>query len=73
MWAGSANVAQQLLRLGLLDEMHIHLAPILLGEGRPLIDDIGDQRVELEPIRVIEAPGVTHLRDRVMTKSARGA
>ena len=57
-----ANLAQSLLREGLLDELEIHLIPVVLGDGRPLfcVD-----RVELELTRVLDAPGVTHLRYRV--------
>jgi dihydrofolate reductase len=57
-----AELAQSLLRAGELDEIQIHLIPILLGEGRRLFD--GD-RAALELIRVVDAPGVTHLRYRV--------
>lgn len=63
--AGGANVIQQLLRAGPLDELQIHLVPVLLGEGRRLFDHTGSERVELETTRVIESPGVTHLRFRV--------
>lgn len=61
-----ADLAQSLLRAGMLDELQIHLIPVLLGEGRRLFDHLGADRIELELIRVIEAPGVTHLRYRVM-------
>ena len=57
-----ADLAQSLLREGLLDELEIHLIPLLLGSGRRLF---GDERVRLEVARVIEAPGVTHIRYRV--------
>jgi dihydrofolate reductase len=63
---GGANVAQQYLRASLLDELQIHLVPILLGGGVPLFDDLGAERIELEPTRVVEAPGVTHLKYRVV-------
>jgi dihydrofolate reductase len=63
--AHSPDVAQQLLRAGLLDEIQLHLVPILLGGGRRLFDDIGDASRELELTQVIEAPGVTHLRYRL--------
>ncbi|OGO36265.1 MAG: deaminase [Chloroflexi bacterium RBG_16_56_8] len=63
--AGGANIVQQYLKAGLLDEMQIHLVPILLGDGRRLFDDLGTERIELERARVIESPGVTHLRFRV--------
>ena len=64
--AGGASVAQQCLRAGLLDELQIHVAPLLLGGGVRLFDDTGGDPVELEPTRVVESPGVTHLRYRVV-------
>src|SRR5919107_1223207 len=61
-----ADVPQQAIRAGLLDEIHIHLVPVLLGEGKRLFDHLGNQRIDLERTRVVEAPeGVTHLRFRV--------
>jgi dihydrofolate reductase len=60
---GAANTAQQVLKAGLLDEVQIHLVPILLGEGTRLFEDVGD--LDLERTRVIETPDVTHLRFRV--------
>jgi dihydrofolate reductase len=62
---GGADVAQQYLRAGLLDELQINLVPVLLGGGKRLLDDVGDQ-VGVECTRVVEAPGVTHLRYRVV-------
>jgi dihydrofolate reductase len=61
-----AELAQSLLRAGVLDELQIHLIPVLLGEGRRLFEHLGSDHIELEPIRVVEAPGVTHLRYRVL-------
>jgi dihydrofolate reductase len=61
-----AGLAQSLLRAGVLDELQIHLIPVLLGEGRRLFEHLGADHIELEPVRVIEAPGVTHLRYRVV-------
>jgi dihydrofolate reductase len=63
--AGGASVAQQCLQAGLLDELQIHVVPLLLGGGRRLFEDVGEL-VELEPTRVVESPGVTHLRYRVV-------
>jgi dihydrofolate reductase len=63
--AGGANVAQQCLRAGLIDEMTIHLVPVLLGDGARLLHDVGGVDVALACIRVVEAPGVTHLTYRV--------
>ena len=61
-----ANTAQQCIKAGLLDEIHIHLVPVLLGEGIRLFDHLGTEHIELESTRVIESPGVTHLRFRVV-------
>jgi hypothetical protein len=52
---------------GLLDEPQIHLAPLLLGGGVRLFDDLGTAEVELELDRVIESPSVTHLTYRVVS------
>jgi len=60
--AGGANIAQQYLKAGLLDEMQIHLVPVLLGDGVRLFDHLGTEQIELESTRVIESAGVTHLR-----------
>ena len=65
--AGGANVAQQYLRAGLLDELQIHVAPMLLGDGVRLFENhLGSERREIECTRVIESPAVTHLRYRVL-------
>ncbi len=53
------------LEAGVLDEIQIHLVPILLGGGRRLFDGVSPEHVELEPIRVVAGEGVTHLRYRV--------
>lgn len=58
-----ADLAQSLLRAGVLDELEIHLVGIVLGGGRRLF---GEDRVELERLRVLEAPEVTHIRYRVV-------
>ena len=60
-----AGTAQLALAAGVLDELQIHLIPVLLGEGRPLFEHLGAGQRELEPTRVIEGSGVTHLRYRV--------
>jgi len=61
-----ANTAQQCLQAGLLDEIQIHLVPVLLGEGIRLFEHIGTEHIELKSTRVIESPGVTHLWFRVV-------
>src|SRR5689334_12147844 len=60
-----AGAAQALLRAGLLDEMEIHLVPVLLGAGRRLFDSLGSDHIELELVRRLEGRDVTHLRYRV--------
>ena len=67
--AGGANVIQQYLSAGLLDEIQIHLVPVLLGEGVRLFDQLGAEQIELKRIRVIESPSVTHLRFRVVKEN----
>ena len=63
--SGGADVAQQYLKAGLIDEMEIHLVPIMLGSGARLFDNLGDDPPALECTRVVGAPGVTHLTYRV--------
>jgi dihydrofolate reductase len=60
-----AGTAQLALAAGVLDEVQIHLVPVLLGEGRRLFENLGPEHIELEPTRVFEGEGVTHLRFRV--------
>jgi dihydrofolate reductase len=62
---GGAGVAQQYLAAGLIDELDLNLVPVLLGGGRRLFDNLAGADVALEQVRVIEAPGVTHIKYRV--------
>ena len=62
--AGGADVVQQALAAGLVDEVQVHIAPVLLGSGVRLFDNLGPD-VKVEPDRVIESPNVTHVRYRV--------
>jgi dihydrofolate reductase len=64
---GGANVAQQYLSAGLINELELHVVPILLGDGTRLLHNLAGADIKLEPIQVIAAPGVTHLKYRVMT------
>jgi dihydrofolate reductase len=62
--AGGAEAVRQYLRAGLVDEFELNLAAVLLGRGVRLFEDVGD--LQLEQVRAIEAPGVTHLTYRVI-------
>jgi dihydrofolate reductase len=62
--SGGASVVQQALQAGLVDELQLHVVPLLLGDGVRLFGP-GDQLLELEATRVIESPRVAHLRYRV--------
>lgn len=60
---GGAKTIQQFMTAGLLDELQIHLVPILLGGGTRLLDNVAE--VKLEKIKVIDSPEVTHLKFRL--------
>ena len=62
---GGARAAQQYLAAGLVDEIELHLVPMLLGAGERLFDNAGLD-LKLEPIRVIDTPEVTHLKYRIV-------
>lgn len=61
-----ASSVQQALRAGLLDEFHMDVAHVLLGEGVRLFDHLSSQAIHLEHLRTIETPGPTHLSFRVV-------
>jgi len=61
-----ADVAQQLLRAGKVDEIQVSVAPVLLGAGVRLFDALGPDPITLEQTRVIASDGVVHLRYRVV-------
>jgi dihydrofolate reductase len=63
---GGADVAQQYLKAGLLDELQIHIVPVLLGSGVRLFDNLDTDDVELEVTGVIESPAVTHVSYHVV-------
>ena len=64
MVGGGADVINQYLAAGLVDELELHVAPVLLGGGARLFEGVGP-KVSLEQIRAVDAPGVTHLKYRV--------
>ncbi len=63
---GGASVIQQYLAAGVVDEMELHVVPLILGGGARLLDNLGPH-LDLEQLRAIEAPGVTHVKYRVVT------
>ena len=62
---GGANVAQQYLKVGLLDEMEIHVVPLLLGSGARLFDNTDGRQTGYESVRVVTSPSVTHYKYRL--------
>jgi len=62
---GGANLINQYLAAGLVDELELHVSPILLGGGARLFEGVGPE-VKLELVRTVEAPGVAHLKYRVL-------
>lgn len=64
LWGG-AQAIQQYMAAGLLDELELHVVPVLLGDGERLFDNLGDAKPQLEQVRVVGAPGVAHLKYRV--------
>jgi dihydrofolate reductase len=63
---GGASVAQQALRAGLVDELYLHVAPILLGAGVRLFEHLGDEAIRLRKIRSLDAEDMSHLRFEVL-------
>ena len=62
---GGAKTIQQFLAAGLIDEVNISMAPLLLGGGERLLDNLGGPPPRFEQTRVVQGPGVVHLRYRV--------
>ncbi|WP_212746223.1 MULTISPECIES: dihydrofolate reductase family protein [unclassified Nonomuraea] len=60
-----ARTARLALAAGVLDELRIHLVPVLIGQGEPLFEDMPPGHIELELLSATDGPGVTHLRYRV--------
>ena len=64
--AGGGTLLRQVIKLGLFDELELHIVPVILGDGMRLLDpglELGEQEgIELTPDRVITTPEVTHIR-----------
>ena len=71
--SGGGEIVRQALTAGLLEQLELHIAPVLLGDGQRLFDpSLGlgpDDGIELVPTRVAESPEVTHLRYAVSGRS----
>src|SRR5829696_5525864 len=63
---GGASVGQQYIRAGLVDEISIHLVPVLFGSGTRMFEHLGSDHIQFENARVIETPQATHLRFRIV-------
>lgn len=63
---GGADIGQQFVKAGLVDEIVIHLVPVLFGSGLRMFEHIGDEHIDLESIEVLHTPAATHLRYRVV-------
>jgi len=64
--AGGAEAAQQYLKAGLLDEIMLHVSPVILGGGVRLFEGLGPDDAKLELVEVIDSRAVTHVRYRVV-------
>jgi dihydrofolate reductase len=69
IWGGG-RVTSEALKAGLLDEIQIHLVPMLLGDGRRLFVGVDDRGIELERTRTIETANATHLTFKVTSRAA---
>src|SRR5450755_2013730 len=64
--AGGASVVNQYLAAGLVDEIGISIAPVIMRAGEQLFDGVGQGVVKLKQIRAVDAPGVTHIKYEVI-------
>jgi len=63
---GRASIGQQFIAAGLVDELQIHLVPVLFGSGTRMFEHLGDEHIQLEPLQVVETPAAIHLRFRIV-------
>jgi dihydrofolate reductase len=64
---GGARVIQQCLKAGLIDELQIGISPVLLGDGLRLFENLENESIQLEKVKVVEwAGGITEIRFRVL-------
>lgn len=62
---GGASIIQQYLQAGLVDEIKIHIAPMLLRRGVRLFDNMGKGLIGLEQVKLVETPGAIHIKYKV--------
>ena len=67
---GGASLGRQFIAAGLVDEIQIHLVPVLFGAGTRMFEHLGGEHIHLEPAEVIETPAAVHLRYRVAGRVA---
>src|SRR5579859_460490 len=65
--AGGASAIRQYIKAGSLDELYLHIVPIVLGRGERLLEDVGDP--QLEPVKVVASPKVTHIKYRIRKRT----
>jgi dihydrofolate reductase len=66
---GGADLGSQFLAAGLVDELSIHLVPVVFGRGTRLFQDLTGEHMRLEPLSAIQTPNATHLRFRIVRRS----
>jgi len=62
--AGGASTVRQVIAAGRLDELYLHIVPVVLGAGERLLEDVGDP--VMEPVKVVASPAVTHIKYRIV-------
>jgi dihydrofolate reductase len=62
---GGPDIGRQFIEAGLVDEIGVHLVPVLFGSGTRMFEHLGGEHIQLEPIEVIETRAATHLRFRI--------
>jgi dihydrofolate reductase len=65
--AGGASTIRQFLAAGSIDELYLHIVPVILGAGERLLENVGDPT--LEPIKVVASPAVTHVKYRIAKRA----
>jgi dihydrofolate reductase len=70
---GGADLGQQYIKAGLVDELSIHLVPVLFGSGTQMFAELGESHIQLEPSQTIQTPEAIHLRLRIRQTGKGGA